>query len=559
MMAPDVTACRHTLKRLMSCGPLSDSACQMLLAAYRDCPDPEVLARLVSAEPVKHNHFLRGALDRLMGQMQVGPPPKGRLHPILQSRSLNRIRIYPVVIKAGRNDLLVAVNGLLAFHRQEFGHPLEVQPILESALDMTVEALFEGTDSDELLCRSVGLRPGPSDVVVVGVGGQPGHGPMGFTTGRVAFFSLPRLVWCDALLAHEFYHAALDLEHADGEADVFDPASVMAVPSLLSQVSDTQKGACVTSGKAWRLGRSGEAAARARRFGDAIEWYQKALAADPAQRYAILGLAEAWVWEGHLDEVTRLLSNPYHWAVRALAGHLLAAGRVQEASQVMESLPSGQQACLWHDAGYFDQALEAYEKDASHGYAQDGMAASYIGQGRWREAELILLGRLRSSPESPTLHGMLAQVRAARGNRRGAMEAIRYAVAMPGRDSPFVGRMARSSVYRLLRDWQKAAGQLRHLVKAAPCPQGPWLDLAWCLWMAGAVDDALQAFQSAVLASPSMSLSSRLAQAWLDHLRSKSPTPLAHTMPYSIPALHLDVLLSGNPASQKRLSRLTGR
>jgi tetratricopeptide (TPR) repeat protein len=375
------------------------------------------------------------------------------------------------------------------------------------------------------------------------------------------------LHYSETLLAHEFYHAALELEHTDGEAEVNDPLSVMAPLECLTYVSSTQRRACSTPTPVYRVARRGERLLAEGRYEEARLCLERALRRDPEQRWVYLKLAEAWGRSGDLARLVVVLEEAHDrfggaWARFELCQHLAVAGRMQAVRRLLPSLKTWQHALVYFESGQFRQARRCYQADHGRGYAADGVLYCTMAMGLWAQAHEQVQRLLRTSPWSWTLYARLAEINAARGDAAAAERAWREARKRTD-EAERLG-WHRLSVYRLLGDWGKAVAWLKRNTRARPVPTGPWLELGYALFQTRQVEAAHKAFTHALQVKPPYHAEVRLAEAWILYLCRKRdpqlPTQVrgvVRRLPYSVAALHLAVLVLKSDSVRTRLAHIS--
>jgi tetratricopeptide (TPR) repeat protein len=224
------------------------------------------------------------------------------------------------------------------------------------------------------------------------------------------------------------------------------------------------------------------------RTAEAAAAYQKALEADPNHRSSRLNLAAAQYALGRPAEAAQSWERAYNQSeekdpklLYQAAAAYYQGGNLKDSARLMEPLVSG---TVDPPEPWFRLYIQVL-----------------LEQGRRREAEAVLAGRLQSKPDMPDLWRLLAQVRFELGRKREAALALGIAYAMdpPGPD-----------------EWRNLANLYFHLdsplagVRALEKAFGPDPSAEQCrhlaLWLAraGRTEEALD---------------------WLDQGISKDPIP----------------------------------
>jgi len=162
----------------------------------------------------------------------------------------------------------------------------------------------------------------------------------------------------------------------------------------------------------------GREALRDGRFGEAAEWYERAVGGDPgADTEDLLGLAEARLWQGRYGDVERvcrdlLAREPGHREARALIGIALAH--------------------LDDPAGAVGFLLSAPDHPAVH----IGLALANERLGLFREAEAAARRALALAPEFPGAFRALGSILSNQRRRGEALAAFGKALKLDPDDAP---------------------------------------------------------------------------------------------------------------------------
>ncbi|HEV2860545.1 MAG TPA: tetratricopeptide repeat protein [Pyrinomonadaceae bacterium] len=140
-------------------------------------------------------------------------------------------------------------------------------------------------------------------------------------------------------------------------------------------------------------------------------------------------------------------------------------------------------------------------------------AASLIGGGRLEEAERQLNAVLKSAPEDAAALNLLGAIRAQQGRLDEAESLFKRAAR--GDEGLTGARMNLAHLYLLKREPEKAAAELREVLRREPANAEAGHRLAWLLLKLGRADECIALAESLTRSAPSAALFAVLAEAHL--------------------------------------------
>jgi Tfp pilus assembly protein PilF len=240
-------------------------------------------------------------------------------------------------------------------------------------------------------------------------------------------------------------------------------------------------------------------------YSKAEENYKRALTLDAKSAGANLGMAQALVQEGRLDDAT-----PYFRQAAQLdpnyRGYLLQLGN------------------LYEKANQPAEAIAIYREFPDNPAVQARMGELLMESKKYTDA-LPQLEEAYKKDASPSNRMLLAKGYVATQQADKALPLLEQAVTAEPND--FDLRMMYARTLRDRRKFVPAANQFYAAAKLKPAEPKPWTELGDMLYMAGDYPQALSAFEQAAKAGDSSAGNWFLRAIILDKLRGMKPTKAA--------------------------------
>jgi tetratricopeptide (TPR) repeat protein len=470
--------------------------------------------------------------------------PRMVLHGCRDRHGWRRLHIRPIVyLREGGSEWTgwarARVDAIVAFHLRQFGpHPgLTVAPLVERRGIRPFSFFRHAVEHQgfRALTRDLPLehRRKHEIMIVLHCGDEPplteGFGGYGWAMIHCA----ARDGYAEAIIAHEFYHASLGLQHTDGEKDILDAGGLMGYPGALSRLPDAwlhplQRARCLTPPRALREVRRGHRHEERDAWDEAARCYREAVRLDPLYVWPAARLAQVEIHRGDygaalavLEELRASDDTPEHAVQHAHV--LMDLGRVGEAERLLSAMRGADSerghllaAFAWASAWYHRKALRHARAALLHNPRSLGgkvsAACALASLGRFAEARRLWHAVLEADPNWAESIDRLAVMEAEEGRLALAWRLIRRAGGV--KKAGPVHHQARARVYAYAGAWEEAERSLRRALEDAPNTLSARLFLAWVLLVLERREEAREAF-ARCHRSGRLSPEGRVAAAWM--------------------------------------------
>ena len=241
-------------------------------------------------------------------------------------------------------------------------------------------------------------------------------------------------------------------------------------------------------------------------YSKAEENYKKALALDPKSALANVGMAQALVQQGRLDD-----STPYF----------------RQAAQIQPNFRDYllQLGNLYEKANRPAEAMAIYREFPDNPAVQSRLGDMLMASKKFEDALPQLEEAFRKDP-SPSNRVALAAAYISTQQAVKALPLLDQAVAAAPQD--FELRMMYARTLRDRRQFAPAAKQFYEAARLKPTEAKPWTELADMLYMSGDLPQALSAFEQAAKAGDTSAGNWFLRAIILDKLRQLKPAKAAY-------------------------------